>query len=186
VKQAHQCNSIPPVTRHAHTRPLTPFISATCCSAIGVSAWGLASSLQETDDTVSDFWGIVRDAQSRVRRMYGRTGRGGRSVWRIGGGAVQRGMGGGVGWPVTVWDARHPRGATSAATNSLPHACRTLQVHYTALALEDMRGQAVALQQASTVLSDNQQGEPKCSSQRWQINCAAVGCNASAARRPAG
>ncbi|KAI7835642.1 hypothetical protein COHA_010473 [Chlorella ohadii] len=71
------------------------FFMALGLAAIGVSAWGLASSLQETDDTVSDFWGIVRDAQSRV--------------------------------------------------------------HYTALALEDMHGQAVALQQASTVLSDNQQ-----------------------------
>ena len=57
-----------------------------------------------------------------------------------------------------------------------------LQVHYTALALEDMHGQAVALQQASTVLSDNQQGEPKCSLQRLRISRAAVGCNASATR----
>lgn len=71
------------------------FFMALGLAAIGVSAWGMASSLQQTDDTVSDFWGIVRDAQSRV--------------------------------------------------------------HYTALALQNMRGEAVELQQASSVLSDNQQ-----------------------------
>lgn len=33
---------------------------------IGVSAWGLAESIQLTDYTVSDFWGIVGEAQNRV------------------------------------------------------------------------------------------------------------------------
>lgn len=32
-------------------------------------------------------------------------------------------------------------------------------MHYTALALQDMKGEAEALQQASTVLSDNKQGK---------------------------
>jgi hypothetical protein len=49
LSRAHQA------TTHASPMP-----------AIGVSAWGMASSLQETDDTVSRFWTIVRDAQSRV------------------------------------------------------------------------------------------------------------------------
>ena len=62
------------------------------------------------------------------------------------------------------------------------------QVHYTALALQNMRGEAVELQQASTVLSDNQQGEEGDwrGIRRWQhglTTCKARGAVRRSARQ---
>lgn len=131
-----------------------------CRAAIGVSAWGLASSLQETDTTVSDFWTLVGDAQLRVSRSqwHGR-----RHACCASNGKpcpAAEHLGHAVHGPWLPSTGLHA--CASHHCFSLCHVCGThlhMQVHYTALALEDMRGEAVALQQASTVLSKNQQGE---------------------------
>lgn len=130
--------------------PSTP-LPCPCCAAIGVSAWGMASSLQQTDDTVSDFWGIVRDAQSRVRRH---TGCSGDTSWCwTERGALRMALGVCSRAYALVRHTRH--GCSQSGLVCSIHS----QVHYTTLALQNMRGEAVELQQASTVLSDNQQGE---------------------------
>lgn len=46
----------------------TAVLLATAAAVAGVSTWGLVESINATNDTVTNFWGIVEDVAARVSK----------------------------------------------------------------------------------------------------------------------
>lgn len=60
----------PPLRQRRWLQPgflFTAALLATAAAVAGVSTWGLIESIDATNHTVSNFWGIVDDVSARVR-----------------------------------------------------------------------------------------------------------------------